>query len=231
MKIAICDDCREDALQIQAQLEGHSVTVYENGEQLLHAVEEEYRQYVLYLLDIYLDTMDGLELARRLRLLDEEAAICFVSSSDAFYREAYDLYAVQYLLKPVSQEDLKHLVAQVERWKQKETEGILRFKWRGKRGFIPTKKILFVSSKEHKLSIYCKDGSVQECIGKMDEIANQLCGGAFCRVHQSFVVNLYCVDSLDGNELDIAGYRIPISRRYAAEVKKRYQEILFEEMN
>ena len=231
MRIAICDDCREDALQMKAQLEGHNVTVYENGEQLLQAVGEEYCQYVLYLLDIYLGAMDGIELARRLRLLDEEAAICFVSSSDAFYREAYDLYAIQYLLKPIAPEALQHLVEQVERIKKKETERVLRFKWRGKLGSIPVKKILFVSSREHKLSIYCKDGSIQEYIGKMDEMADQLCGGAFCRVHQSFVVNLYYVDSLDGNELDIAGYRIPISRRYGAEVKKRYQEILFEEMN
>jgi hypothetical protein len=42
---------------------------------------------------------------------------------------------------------------------------------------------------------------------------------------------MYHVDNLKGAELIAAGHYIPVSRRYYADVKKRYQEILFEEVD
>ena len=88
--------------------------------------------------------------------------------------------------------------------------------------------ILFISSREHALYIHCKDGTVQECRGKLSEIEKQVCGDVFLRCHQSFLVNMYQADRLSGNELMVSGYSVPISRRYYGDVKRRYQEILFE---
>lgn len=184
----------------------------------------------MYLIDIYLDTISGLELAERLRNEEENAALCFISSSDAFYREAYDLYAVQYLLKPVKKEDLENLIQRISIWLQKEKEKSLRFRWRGQNGMIPYGKILYVSSREHTVYIHCRDGSVQECSGKLNEIAEKICGDVFLRCHQSFIANMYHVSSMNGSELMVKGQSVPVSRRYLAEVKRRYQEILFEEM-
>ena len=231
MKIAICDDCREDAMRLKALLsENHDVVLYSNASQLLNSVRNQKEQYDLYLIDIYLDTISGLELAERLRNEEENAALCFISSSDAFYREAYDLYAVQYLLKPVKKEDLENLIQRISIWLQKEKEKSLRFRWRGQNGMIPYGKILYVSSREHTVYIHCRDGSVQECSGKLNEIAEQICGDVFLRCPQSFIANMYHVSSMNGSELMVKGQSVPVSRRYLAEVKRRYQEILFEEM-
>ena len=110
-------------------------------------------------------------------------------------------------------------------------EQSLSFKWRGQGGTIPYRKILYISSREHTISIYCTDGTVQKCKGKLSELELRLCGDVFLRCHQSFLVNIYQVDNLDGNDLIISGQRVPISRKYFAEVKRRYQEILFEEVD
>lgn len=233
MKIAICDDCRQDALRLQALLNGnHDTVVYSGAEQLLVEIEDKKRCYDLYLLDIYMDkdAMSGIELARKLREQEEDAAICFISSSDDFYREAYDLYAVQYLLKPVKKEELERLIQRISHRMDKDKEQSLRFRWRGRMGTIPYGKIMFISSREHTVFIHCRDGHVQECTGKLNEIAQQVCGDVFFRCHQSFIVNMYHVNSLDGNELLVSGYSVPVSRRYLADVKRRYQEILFEEL-
>lgn len=218
MKIAICESSDIDGQYLKTLLKEYSTELYNSAEKLLYDVEGGMK-YDLYLLDIYLGSMNGIELAKRLREQDGEAAICFISSSDAFYREAYDLYAIQYLLKPVRQETLLELIERVENQRSRTSEPALHFKWRGKLGSIAYNKILFVSSQEHKLSIYCNDGTVQECMGKMSEMTEQICGDTFLRVHQSYLVNRNYVDSLSGSEIIVAGHNIPVSRRYAAEVK------------
>lgn len=253
MRIAVCDDCLEDALYLKAMLGGQSVRTYSDTASLLADVESGRVRYDLYLLDIFMELagnifedgrkgeggrslkgkepVDGIDLARQLRVLDSEAAICFVSTSDAFYREAYDLYAIQYLVKPVQEDAMQQLLDRVAKNLVRDKEQSLCFKRGGQTGAIPYRKILFISSREHTVSIYCKDGTVQECKGKLSEMEAQIRGDVFLRCHQSFLVNMYQIDYINGSELMVAGHRIPISRRYYAEVKRRYQEVLFEEVD
>lgn len=231
MKIAVCDDCQEDIQILKSYLAGHAVSTYCRAEQLLVDVEEIGIHFDLYLLDIYIeDSINGIGLAKRLRRQDPGAVVCFVSTSSDFYREAYDLYAVQYLIKPVRKEDISRLLERVTGYLVRDREQSLAFKWKGRAGKIPYGNILYISSRGHTLFISCRDGTVQECIGKLSELELKICSDVFCRCHQSFLVNLYQVESLRGKELIINGSRIPISRRYYEQVKSRYQEILFQEV-
>ncbi len=232
MRIAVCDDSKEDALYLKKYLEGHEVSVYEDADSLLADIEKKRITYDLYLLDIFIEeSMNGIELAGRLRGVQEEAAICFVSSSDDFYREAYDLYAVQYLIKPIQEESLQKLLDKVQKSLARDNGKNLVYSWWGKNGVIPYGKIRYISSRGHTLTICCTDGKIQESTGKLNDLENQVCGDVLMRCHQSFIVNMYQVEGLRGAELTIAGEQIPVSRRYYVEIKKRYQEILFEEVD
>ena len=174
MRIAVCDDCMEDALTLKKFLGKQEVSIYSDGESLWADVEEGNKQFDLYLLDIFMGkSMNGIELAKKLCRVQEEAFICFVSTSDDFYREAYDLYAVQYLIKPIEEESVRKLL-----WKvQKNLAGCfggkeknLVYSWWGKSGTIPYGKILHISSRGHTLSIYCTDGKTQESTGKLNDL-------------------------------------------------------------
>ena len=171
MKIAVCDDCMRDALSVKRFLGGHEARVYSDVDSLLADVKNKKMQYDLYLLDIYMEgPVNGIELAKMLVREQEEAAICFISTSNDFYREAYDLYAVQYLLKPVREEDVKQLLERVSKNLVRNREKKLFFQSRGQTGSIPYSRILYISSREHTLSICCTGGIVQECKGRI--IAN-----------------------------------------------------------
>ena len=207
MRIAVCEDCMEDTLLLKHFLGGHNVSIYSDTYSLLDDIDNNKVQFDLYLLDIFMEeSMSGIELAGELRKIQEEAVICFVSSSSDFYREAYDLYAVQYLLKPVRES-------------------------RGQTGCIPYGKIRYISSREHTISISTTDGTVWEYKGRLSELAARVCGDTFMRCHQSFIVNMYHVENLSGTGLLVAGEWVPVSRRYYTGVKKRYLEILFEEVD
>ncbi len=232
MRIAVCDDCMEDALSLKKLLRGQEVSIYSNAESLLADVKENNKQYDLYLLDIFMeDSMNGIELAEKLRMIQEEAQLCFVSSSDDFYREAYDLYAVQYLIKPVGEESIKKLLRKVQKnlaGRLNDKEKTLIYSWWGKSGAIPYGKISYISTRGHALAICCTDGKVQESTGKINDLERQICGDVFLRCHQSYIVNIRHVESMTGTVLTVAGEQIPVSRRYYAEVKRRYQMMLFE---
>lgn len=233
MRIAICDDCMKDAALLKRFLGGHEASVYLDAGSLLADLKDKNIKFDLYLLDIFMgnamdgNAMDGIELAKRLRGTQEDAAICFVSTSNDFYREAYDLYAMQYLLKPVQEAEVKKLLAKVAKSIAVNREQKLSVSSRGQTSSIPYTKILYISSREHTLTICCTDGTVQECKGKLNELALKVCGDTFMRCHQSFIVNMNHVDNLSGMDLIVAGEQIPVSRRYYAEVKRRYQEMLF----
>lgn len=237
MRIAVCDDCIKDALSVKKYLDGQDVSIYSSGESLLEDVEEKNKRYNLYLLDIFMEeSMSGIELAEKLRKIQEDAMICFISTSDDFYREAYDLYAVQYLIKPVREENVRRLIDKIKKYLDRENrlsggrEKKLIYSWWGKNGAIPYGKIRYISSKGHTLTIYCTDGQTQESKGKLNDLEKQVCGETLMRCHQSFIVNMRYVEGLTGMNLSVLGEQIPVSRRYYAEIKKRYQELLFEEM-
>lgn len=231
MRIAVCDDDRQDACAVCELLGGQEVKWYDNAGSMLADVEQKNMRYDLYLLDIFIDdSMNGLELARELRRIDEEAVLCFVSTSSDFYRDAYDLYALQYLIKPVKADDLRRLLEKVEKNSLRQGEKMLQYSWRREQGVIPYGDVLYISSMKHVLSIWCTDGSVQESAGKLDDLERQICGDAFLRCHQSFIVNMNHVRAFSGTELTLAkdGQKVPVSRRYRTEVKTRFEELLFE---
>ncbi len=232
MRIAVCDDCREDALSLKKLLRGQDVSIYSDTESLMADIEKNNRRYDLYLLEILMEeSMNGIELAGKLREMQEEAMICFISTSADFYREAYDLYAVQYLIKPVGEKSIKKLLRKVQKnlaGQHNDKKKTLTYFWWGKSGTISYGKIRYIRTRGHMLAICCTDGKVQDSKGKLNDLERQICGDIFLRCHQSYIVNIRHVESMTGSELTVAGEQIPVSRRYYAEVKRRYQMMLFE---
>ena len=88
----------------------HRVTVFDSGEKFLAAFSKERKRYDLILLDILMDKMSGMELARAIRESDKEAVIIFITSSREHVFEGYDVNAFHYLVKPVDAATLEQLI-------------------------------------------------------------------------------------------------------------------------
>ncbi len=231
MYIAICDDSRDDAIYLSTFLNEHNLDIFSSSNELLEYMGKTGESYDLYLLDIYMgENAEGINLAKKLRKKDADAVICFVSSSNEFYREAYDLQDVNYLLKPVTKDTIKTLIERIERRQTKNRQQSFHYKWNGQIEAIPYGKITYINSNNHILEIHLKDGTVRRCNLKLDDVESLLDSEVFFRCHQSFIVNLYCVDRLSGADFILGDKPIPISRRYLPDAKRRYRDILFEEV-
>ncbi|MCR5556774.1 MAG: LytTR family DNA-binding domain-containing protein [Butyrivibrio sp.] len=111
-RIAICDDEKSSAALAAELLEKYkdahsqvdmSVDVFYTSLDLLEASES--MPYDIYLLDIYVDKLNGIEIAESIRKSNEGAEIIFMTSSNAFYKDAFRIHAAHYLEKPILESD------------------------------------------------------------------------------------------------------------------------------
>ncbi len=103
MNIAVVDDEKVIREQIgsliEKQMPDRYLGSYATGEEVLAAGK---RSDIVFL-DIQMDGMDGIEVARTLRAKQDEIVLIFVTGNREYVFEALDLYAFHYLLKPVDE--------------------------------------------------------------------------------------------------------------------------------
>ena len=104
IRIAICDDSSRDREFIKSVLNeyalGHRdiflIEEFENGEELLEIQEDVFH---LIFLDIYMNSLNGMDVARTLREKGIKSRIVFCSSSKDFAAESYEVDELYYLIK------------------------------------------------------------------------------------------------------------------------------------
>ena len=110
IRIAICDDdamqLKKTALMINEYFNNHcELETFNTAASLFEKVKET-RGFDIYLLDIIMPTMNGIELGKKLRELDDSAFIIYVTSETGYAIEAFKVHAYHYLLKPIKQQEL-----------------------------------------------------------------------------------------------------------------------------
>lgn len=233
VSIAVCEDNKTDMEHIRSILYNANlcgsltVTEYQCAEELLWDVENEHRQFDIYLFDIYLKEISGIEAARRIRVENENALLIFISSSEEFYREAFDVYAFHYLVKPVNTKAAADVIEKAVRSIERDREEILKITYKGKCSLLKYSEITYISSMNHNLQYHMRDGSEYVSYGKLDELASRITSDLFVRCHKSFIVNLACVKELTADGFCTERGIVPISRTYSAAARERYRKRLF----
>lgn len=106
--IAICDDMKEQLEQlllltdefIKTYNVDAQVRCFSHPDELLRTIETEH--FHVYILDIMMPMVDGLEVGREIRKRDKEAQIVFATSEPQFALESFSSNPLNYLIKPVS---------------------------------------------------------------------------------------------------------------------------------
>ena len=113
IRTAICDDELTDREVVSQYLtrwakeHGHTITLsmFSSAESFLFNFEDN-KAYDLLLLDVEMSEINGVELARRIRRVNREVQIIFISGYSDYISEGYDVDALNYILKPVDYEKL-----------------------------------------------------------------------------------------------------------------------------
>ncbi len=230
MCIAVCDDIQEDAALLADYLKEIipeiKADLYGDGWELIKNFAETGQKYDLIFLDIHMPRMNGIDTAKEIRKKDLFVPIIFVSVSDKFYREAYDTFAFNYLIKPLKKERLEYVLYPLLYRGLGKEERVLNFRYRSQVHTLKLSEIVHISSSLHTVNFYLKDGRSVHCRGKLIDFADQLKDSTFLRCHQSFYVNMTEIISMKADSFQVKDGIIPISRSYAKQVQETYKKYL-----
>jgi two-component system LytT family response regulator len=187
-------------------------------------------------LDVHLGSESGLEL---LPLLEPDVDVVFVTAYDRYAVRAFELNALDYLLKPVTPERLAATVARLEarapaaeedRGGPLEPDDRLFLRMDDRRGFLRVGDIAAVQAERDTSILHLAGGRVVRVRKPLREWVERLHERTFAQIHRSTLVNLGCVERVEewshGSHLVyLRGIREPftMSRRFSARVRALFR--------
>ena len=186
----------------------------------------------LIFLDVQMPKINGFEM---LELLDAPPAVIFTTAFDAYAMRAFDAHAIDYLLKPFSQERfnkaLDKWLSQKDRSEsQKNTQALLEtaaanperqdrivVKTGNKIRIIPETDIWYLEADGDYVTVHTPEGKYLKS-RTMQYFENTLDARKFVRVHRSYIIQLQQMIRLEPYEKDShvailkSGAQVPVSR-------------------
>ncbi len=181
----------------------------------------------ILLLDINMPEMSGIELMKSIPNLPETILI---TTESGYAVEAFDLKALDYLVKPVQFERFAKSIHRAidtiyftkRQASQNEDLKEIYVKSNSKFYKLSYQDIYFIEALADYVLVYTEN-TRYIVYSTMKAIEEKLKGSTFIRVHRSYIVNMRKIQFIEGNTLIINAKHIPIS--------KTYQDSLFQRLN
>lgn len=246
MKVLIVDDekpARRDLTRILDKIEGFE-KAGEAGDGLKAVDMINEGEPDIVLLDIQMPGLDGFQVLSRLGETGDIPPVIFVTAYDQYAIRAFDVHAVDYILKPVDEDRLREALGRAaDRVKGKvprqdldellRSVGALAQRVPVRRGtgvvMVDVQEILYAGVSDGEVTIVSGDLEGTSARRSLDELQAELPAGMFMRVHRAYLANVYRIREIipwENNTFRIKmgsddGPVIPVSRANARELKRR----------
>lgn len=238
IQVALCDDetayhditkkLLADYRQKTASV-SFSLSCFTSAKNLLNHIEEN-AAFDIYILDIIMPGINGIQLGTALREHGDDGLIIYLTSSPDFAVESYNTDALHYLLKPInnSQFDLCMDKA-IRRLNHRSQEETISIKTPGSTRIAAIHNILYAERVNRHIRYYLNDNTVIDSITFNDTFQNAVSSLAACpgflNVGSSFVVNLQYVTEVTKSDMLLTGaHLVPIPRRSYETVKTAWAD-------
>lgn len=185
------------------------VSVFDDGAGLLAGYRADYD---LLLLDIEMERVSGMAAARRVRELDDDVVIVFITNSPRYAVGGYEVQALNYLLKPVAYpafaQELDRVRAQLARRRRRT----VLFQADGAYHRVDVADITYLESAGHRVIVHTLTGT-HSVVSSLKALEAELDGADFRRCNSGYLVNLAHVTGVEQNDCRLRdGTVLPISR-------------------
>lgn len=190
-------------------------------------IVEDYKgNYDIILMDIQMRFMDGMTAAEKIRKLDGEVVIMFITNMIQYAIRGYAVDALDYVVKPVEYfafcQKLEKAIGKIK----KTDANFITISTREGVQKINSTDILYIEGQGHETLFRMKNRTVmtRETLKKMEKSMEQY---GFFRCGKGYLVNMHHVDGVRGGDCVIGGEYVPVSRTK----KKEFMEKLIQYMN
>lgn len=219
-KIAVVED--NDAVRAElcgfiaryAQESGSQldVTPFSDGAQVV----EPYRPgFDIIFLDIEMPTLGGMPTAERIRLLDPDVVLIFVTNMAQYAVRGYEVDALDFVLKPVNYYQFSTKLARALQRIQRRRGGQITLQTPGGAQQLDTDDILYLETRDRLLHYHTAD-KVWSVRGSLLKSEKELAPYHFARCNQCYLVNLRHVKGVQDDLVQVGEERLEISRRQRA---------------
>lgn len=223
IKIAVCDDEEIIASDIEKRLHKLSremdipvdVDVFFDGETLTDYVLGQRVRYDIIYLDIEMKNENGVDAARKIRLIDKKVLLIYITNHESFAKEVFEVSAFRFITKPVSDAVFeKYFISAVG--EIRKAPHFFQYQYNKVHYKLFLDEIIYFQS-DKRITYINTETEVRKCYEKLNAIEKRLkqSGICFFRTHQSFLVNplyveVYMYDSMqlrDGTLLSVSEKR------------------------
>lgn len=179
--------------------------------------------YDLIFLDIRMDDINGMELAKRIREEDKGVLLVFVTSEREFVFEGYEVNAYRYILKPISDEKLADVLDYARKNAVRDEVSIV-LKIDNEIVRIMRSDIIYVEVKGHYVDIHASD-EIITCKMSFEDVLAKINGNPelFIKTHRSYAVNIDKILKIGRTELTLTGKEIiPVSKSMYESVNRAF---------
>ncbi len=228
-RVAICDDEQEylEKLKEVVNMWGAQnaqpceVRTFNSAEAFLFAYEDD-KAYDILLLDVEMKGVSGIELAKRIRAENNRAEIVFITSHFEFVCEGYEVDALHYLVKPVSEGKLMEVLSKAAARLCVEPPYVV-ISCEGEMVKLYESEILYAESFLHYLSIHTKkkEYKIKESMASFESRLS----GDFYRIHRSYLVSLKSVTRISRTSVTVDGKTdLPVARGKYDDINRAFIE-------
>ena len=217
-RIAVCDDRLTDRdylaslLNEWAESVGHIVhtRLFPSAEAFLFSYEED-KSWDMLLLDIEMDGMDGVTLAKTVRRDNRTVQLIFVTGYSEYISEGYEVAALHYLMKPIQKDKLFAVLDRAAEQCGKNGR-FLTLDLSKEMIRLPLYEIRYLEASQNYVTIHSVKGqnyTVRHTLSKLERELDD----RFFRTGRSYIVNLACIRKVTRTDIHLKdGEQLPLPR-------------------
>lgn len=204
----------------------YRIDTYDNGQVFLEHWTS--GSYDVIILDIFMEKITGVDIAKQIRISDPGVKIVFCSRSNDFASESYLVNALFYLLKPATSDSVASMLKRLNPNLIQRTQTII----------LPDghtliqRQILYTEYRNHVISIHLTTGEIYRLRTNHSELEKLLVPcGYICSPSKGILMNFHEISQLQSSSVLMSdGTTLPISRRKSKDVQAAYARFCFQKM-
>ena len=239
LKIAICDDNvkeLENTFKTVLEFTGEKSEIdfyirrFQSAYDMFECINNGIT-FNIYILDIIMPLMNGIDVGAKIREKDENAIIIYLTTSTDYAIKSYSVFAFQYLLKPINPKELFNILEKALCKISFETAKSFPVKTKQGVTAVRYHNIMYIEYSNHIMRFYIFDGNVVTSVimrEPFDVLTSEILKDyRFLKPHVSFIVNLNFVSDISKKDFILKNDTlIPISKNIYTDVKKQYIDFL-----